>query len=169
MYFQDKHAVQNYLNEAALDYVDPVTQENLDYPINEEAVDGEGIIDHEALLETYLVDLIGQMSDEQRKVYYESEEFQNLLEAGVAGRRAVVRMSKESDLQRRINLASIQMAKEKGDADWDALRRNRVNERRLLDRIYQKYSNAVRRDAQKAQKQLIKLTPNAFSMTKAIR
>ena len=169
MYFKDKDQVNAYLNEAALDYVDPVAQENLDYPINEEATDTDGIIDHEALLETLLIDQISQMSDEQRKVYFESQEFQNLLEAGVAGRRSVVRLNKQSDLIRRQNLAAIQMAREKGDADWEALRRNRQTERRLLDRIYQKYGQAARRDAQRAQRQLIKLSPNAFAMTKAIR
>ena len=169
MYF--KNLTQESLNEASEQYIDPVTDERLTYT-NESAdeYDGDdGIVDHEALLETYLVDLIGQMSDEQRKVYYESDEFQNLLEAGVAGRRSIVRMNKQDDLTRRINLASVQMAKEKGDADWDALRRNRINERRLLDRIYQKYSSKVRRDAIQSQKNLVKLSPRAFDMVKAVR
>ena len=169
MYFKDLN--QESLNEAASNYVDPVTGESLNYyDENAEDYDGnDGIIDHEALIETYLVDLISQMSDEQRKVYFESDEFQNLLEAGVAGRRSVVRMSKQDDLTRRIHLASIQMAKEKGDADWEALRKNRVNERRLLDKIYQKYANKVRRDAIQSQKNLIKLSPRAFDMVRAVR
>lgn len=169
MYFTD--LTQNSLNEAAERYIDPVTGEYLAYQ-NESADDydgDDGIVDHEALIETYLVDLISQMSDEQRKVYFESDEFQNLLEAGVAGRRSVVRMNKQDDLTRRINLASIQMAKEKGDADWEKLRRNRVEERRLLDRIYQKYSSRVRRDAVQSQKNLIKLSPRAFSMVHDVR
>lgn len=169
MYF--KNLNQASLAEAAEQYVDPVTGESLNYTNEnaEEYDDGDGIVDHEALLETYLVDLISHMSDEQRKVYYESDEFQNLLEAGVAGRRSIVRMNKQDDLTRRINLASVQMAKEKGDANWDALRRNRIEERRLLDRIYKKYGNKVRRDAIQSQKNLIKLSPRAFAMVKDIR
>lgn len=169
MYFKD--LTQESLNEAAERYIDPVTGETLNYQ-NESAeeYDGDdGIVDHEALIETYLVDLISQMSDEQRKVYFESDEFQNLLEAGVAGRRSIVRMNKQDDLTRRINLASVQMAKEKGDADWERLRRNRVEERRLLDRIYQKYSNKVRKDAVQSQKNLVKLSPRAFSMVHDVR
>ena len=169
MYFKD--LTQDSLNESAAQYIDPVTGERLTYQNeNAEEYDGDdGIVDHEALTETYLVDLISQMSDEQRKVYYESDEFQNLLEAGVAGRRSIVRMNKQDDLTRRINLAAIQMAKEKGDADWEALRKNRVNERRLLDKIYSKYSNRVRRDAIQSQKNLIKLSPRAFSMVRDVR
>lgn len=168
MYFKD--LTQNSINEAADSYIDPVTGETLSYNESTEEYDGDdGIIDHEALVETYLVDLISQMSDEQRKVYYESDEFQNLLEAGVAGRRSIVRMNKQDDLTRRINLAAIQMAKEKGDATWEALRKNRVNERRLLDTIYRKYANKVRRDAIQSQKNLIKLSPKAFSMVNAVR
>jgi len=169
MYFKD--LTQDSLNEAAAQYIDPVTGERLTYQNeNAEAYDGDdGIVDHEALTETYLVDLISQMSDEQRKVYYESDEFQNLLEAGVAGRRSIVRMNKQDDLTRRINLAAIQMAKEKGDPDWEFLRKNRINERRLLDKIYSKYANRVRRDAIQSQKNLIKLSPRAFSMVHDVR
>lgn len=169
MYFKD--LTQDSLNEAAAQYIDPVTGERLTYQNeNAEAYDGDdGIVDHEALTETYLVDLISQMSDEQRKVYYESDEFQNLLEAGVAGRRSIVRMNKQDDLTRRVNLAAIQMAKEKGDPDWESLRKNRVNERRLLDKIYSKYANRVRRDAIQSQKNLIKLSPRAFSMVHDVR
>lgn len=168
MYFKDRSLSYDAIQEAAQNYVDPVEQESLDEHVEEYDGD-EGIIDREALLETMLIDLISQMNDEQRKVYMESDEFQNLLEAGIAGRRAVVRLSKQADLSRRMNLASIQMAKEKGDSDWEALRKNRINERRLLNRIYQKYGNKVRRDAIQAQKNLIKLTPRAFDMTRAIR
>lgn len=166
MYFKDRS--YEAIQEAANNYVDPIQEESLDEHVQEYDGD-EGIIDREALLETMLIDLISQMSDDQRRVYMESDEFQNLLEAGIAGRRSVVRLSRQDDLSRRVNLASIQMAKEKGDSDWEALRRNRMNERRLLDRIYQKYGNKVRRDAIQAQKNLVKLSPKAFSMTKAIR
>jgi hypothetical protein len=109
------------------------------------------------------------MNEDARNEYLQSEEFQTLVEAGAVGRKAIVRMSRQADLERRINLASIQKAKEKGDADWEALRKNRVNERRLLERIYQKYGRAVRQDAVASQKRLLKISPQAFNMMKAIR
>ena len=127
---------------------------------------GAGIVDQDALLENMLIDQMNRMTDEEFQAYTESADFQNLVEAGVLGRRSVVKMTRKDDLNRRIHLASIQMAREQGDADWEALRKNRVNERRLLKKIYTKYSNRVRRDAMQSQKRLIKLTPDAFNFKK---
>ena len=127
---------------------------------------GAGIVDQDALLENMLIDQMNRMTDEEFQAYTESADFQNLVEAGVLGRRSVVKMTRKDDLNRRIHLASIQMACEQGDADWEALRKNRVNERRLLKKIYTKYSNRVRRDAMQSQKRLIKLTPDAFNFNK---
>ena len=127
---------------------------------------GAGIVDQDALLENMLIDQMNRMTDEEFNAYTESADFQNLVEAGVLGRRSVVKMTRKDDLNRRIHLASIQMAREQGDADWEALRKNRVNERRLLKKIYTKYANRVRRDAMQSQKRLIKLTPDAFNFNK---
>ena len=127
---------------------------------------GAGIVDQDALLENMLIDQMNRMTDEEFQAYTESADFQNLVEAGVLGRRSVVKMTRKDDLNRRIHLASIQMAREQGDADWEALRKNRVNERRLLKKIYTKYANRVRRDAMQSQKRLIKLTPDAFNFNK---
>ena len=127
---------------------------------------GAGIVDQDALLENMLIDEMNRMTDEEFQAYTESADFQTLVEAGVLGRRSVVKMTRKDDLNRRIHLASIQMAREQGDADWEALRKNRVNERRLLKKIYTKYSNRVRRDAMQSQKRLIKLTPDAFNFNK---
>ena len=127
---------------------------------------GAGIVDQDALLENMLIDQMNRMTDEEFQAYTESADFQNLVEAGVLGRRSVVKMTRKDDLNRRIHLASIQMAREQGDADWEALRKNRVNERRLLKKIYTKYPNRVRRDAMQSQKRLIKLTPDAFNFNK---
>lgn len=127
---------------------------------------GTGIVDQDALLENMLIDQMNRMTDEEFQAYTESVDFQNLVEAGVLGRRSVVKMTRKDDLNRRIHLASIQMAREQGDADWEALRKNRVNERRLLKKIYTKYANRVRRDAMQSQKRLIKLTPDAFNFNK---
>ena len=112
---------------------------------------GAGIVDQDALLENMLIDQMNRMTDEEFSAYTESADFQNLVEAGVLGRRSVVKMTRKDDLNRRIHLASIQMAREQGDADWEALRKNRVNERRLLKKIYTKYANRVRRDAMQSQ------------------
>ena len=140
----------------------------LDESFDQES-DGAGIIDQDALMENMLVDEMNRMSDAEFEAYTESSEFNNLVEAGVLGRRSLVKMNRKDDLRRRIHLASIQMAREQGDADWEALRKNRINERRLLKKIYKKYQNRVRRNAMQSQKRLIKLTPDAFNFNKINR
>ena len=135
----------------------------------DQEIDGSGIIDQDALMENMLVDEMNRMSDAEFEAYTESSEFNNLVEAGVLGRRSLVKMNRKDDLRRRIHLASIQMAREQGDADWEALRKNRINERRLLKKIYTKYQNRVRRNAMQSQKRLIKLTPDVFNFNKINR
>jgi len=130
---------------------------------------GEGISDTAAFLEALIVDRVASMNEAERNEYLNSDEFKYLEEAGVVGRKAIVRMSKQADLDRRVMLAAMQMAREKGDNDFELLRKNRIKERQLLDRIYKKYNNMVRRDAKKAQQKLIKLSPRAFDMTKVVR
>ena len=130
---------------------------------------GEGITDTAAFLEALIVDRVASMNEAERNEYMNTDEFKYLEEAGVVGRKAIVRMSKQADLDRRVMLAAMQMAREKGDNDFELLRKNRIKERQLLDRIYKKYNNMVRRDAKKAQQKLIKLSPRAFDMTKVVR
>lgn len=155
-------------------YNDPVSQENLqpNMGLQEGAMDGSeasGIIDMEALIETMLVDAICQMPDEQRKAYMESDELQMLVEAGVVGHRSITRLNKQDDFTRRLHLAALQKAKEQGDANWEALRKNRIQERKLREAIFRKYENQVRRDAMQAQRRMMKLSPKAFDTLKAVR
>jgi len=162
-------------NAYAGQYNDPVSQENLDpnYGIQESAYSGtegeEGIIDMAALIETMLVDAICQMPDAQRHAYLESQELQDLCEAGIVGHRSITRLNKQDDFTRRLHLAALQKAKENGDANWEALRKNRIEERRLREQIFARYANEVRRDAMQAQRRLLKISPRAFDTLKDIR
>ena len=128
-----------------------------------------GIIDESAMMEAIIVQEAEKMSDEQRKDYLNSQEFNSLVEAGVVGKKAVMRLSREADMDRRIHLLCLQMGKEAGDADWEALRKNRIKERQLLNKLYNKYSNRVKRQAQMSQKRLVKLSPRMFDLKKPIR
>lgn len=155
-------------------YDSPESQESLqpNMGLQEGAIDGSedsGVIDMAALVETMLVDAICQMPDEQRKAYLESDELQMLVEAGVVGHRSITRLSKQDDFTRRLHLAALQKAKEQGDANWEALRKNRIQERKLREAIFKRYENAVRRDALQAQKRMQKLSPKAFETLKAVR
>lgn len=138
---------------------------------NYDELEGDGISSRgmQELLEASLVEKVCLMDDAEKKEYLSSDEFRMLEEAGKVGRRSLVRINKMDDLTRRTHLASLQKAKEMGDSDWDMLRKNRIKERQLLNRIYKKYASRVRRDAVKAQKRLIKLSPRAFDVTRVVR
>lgn len=127
--------------------------------INEQS----GVADEGALLECMFEATVGAMPEEERKQYLESDEVQSALEAGVIGKRTIVRLSKLDDLSRRIKLAALQKAKEDNASEWAMLKKNRVMERKLLGKIMQKYSMRVKQDAVKSQRALLKVTPNAFS------
>ncbi len=173
-YFADKSFAAQAMQEGNISF-DPVVDERLaqqaidESMINEGVDDGQGIIDTDALMETIAVDYISQMNDADRKAFMESKEFNLLVEAGVIGRHSITRLNRFDDLTRRINLASLQMAREKGDADWEALRKNRIRERMLRERIFNKYAQRVRQDAKQAQKRLVKINPGMFNMNRPVR
>ena len=60
----------------------------------DQEIDGSGIIDQDALMENMLVDEMNRMSDAEFEAYTESSEFNNLVEAGVLGRRSLVKMNR---------------------------------------------------------------------------
>jgi hypothetical protein len=132
---------------------------------NEESdiVNEAGVQDMEGLMEHVFVDVVSCMDESTRNEYLQSDEVKALEEAGVIGKKTIVRLSKMDDLSRRIKLAAFQKAKEDNDANWVALRKNRVKERELIGKIMNKYSNRVKKDAVQAQRSLLKITPNAFT------
>ena len=129
----------------------------------------QGCIDEAAIFEASLVQDLERMNDEDRKAYMESALFQKMVQEGVVGRNAIVRLSRQADMDRRIHLLCLQMGKENNDADWEALRKNRIKERQLLDKLYKKYGNRVKRQAAVSQKRIAKLNPKAFNLNAPIR
>lgn len=129
----------------------------------------EGVADLNELADRIFEQEVGMMTEAVRNEYLQSDEVKAVVEAGVVNKRTIVRLSKMDDLSRRIKIASLMKAKEKGDADWEALRKNRIIERKLLGRIMGRYANQVKRDAVVAQRNLLKITPNAFNRPIAMR
>jgi len=123
----------------------------------------EPIIDQGALLEAFAADMISEMPVEERTVFLASDDCKAMVEAGIIGKKTVVRLSRNDDLTRRVKIAAFMKAKEKGDPLWNKLVQNRVKERQLINALSNKYSNLVKRDAIKAQKELIKINPKAFN------
>lgn len=132
-----------------------------------ESADESSIHDYDAFFENLLYDEISRLSDDERKQVMESVDFNALLEANVIGKKTVVRLNKVDDLQRRITIAAYQKAKEDNDPNYIALKKIIAKKKALNEKILQKYGTRVKRDAIKAQKQLLKIDPRAF--TKPVR
>ena len=122
-----------------------------------------GVQDEAALMESIFESAVASMPEEDRLAYLQTDEVKAALEAGVIGKRTVVRLSKMDDLSRRIKLAALQKAKEENAAEWKQLKLNRVKERMLLNKIMTRFGTRVRTSAQKSQRALLKVTPNAFT------
>jgi len=129
----------------------------------EQGMEEAGIIDQNMLMEHMFIQQVAMMSEEQKNEYLQSDEVKALEEAGVVGKKTIVRLTKMDDLTRRIKIAALQKAKENGDADWTALRKNRIMERKLIGKLMNKYGARVKKDAIMAQRSLLKITPNAFT------
>ena len=122
-----------------------------------------GVVDMDVLKESLVYAEIASMPEEARKAFIESAECKAMEEAGIIGRQTIVRLSKMDDLTRRIKIASFQIAKEKKDPLWSLLVRNRIKERELIGKLVGKYGTGARRSAIQGQRELLKVTPNAFT------
>jgi hypothetical protein len=108
------------------------------------------------LLEAYIFDEVSRLTDERRAEFVKSEEAQAMVEAGLISKKTLVRLSKVDDLERRISMAAMQMAKDNNDTLFDQLTKNRIKERELLDKIYAKYSMRATNVAKIGQKDYLK-------------
>lgn len=122
------------------------------------------IVDQDQLMETYIYDELSRLSDEKRKEFIQSEACQTMINEGLVSRRTIVRLSKNDDLERRITMAAMAIAKQKNDPLYYKLAKNRVKERELLGKIRTKYGSKGERVAKVGQKKFLKgkIIPNTF-------
>ena len=148
----------------------PVTEDTHveDIPLEEGVDEGEPL-DMESLVETFVVDAVSRMDDDTRKAFMESESFKQMCEAGLLEARSIMRLNQEDDFTRRVKVAAIAKAHANNDALEIALRKNRVKEKQLLDKIYKKYSMQVKRDVMAAQRKMKQINPQVFNTLRAIR
>ena len=128
------------------------------YTTNYNEADSVEIQDIGALREAYIYDELCALSDSQKKAFLESEECAVMEAKKLIGRKTLVRLSKNDDLNRRTTMAAMQLAKEAKDPLWDKLVKNRVKERELLSKIRQKYGNKAQRAAKIGQREHLKGT-----------
>jgi hypothetical protein len=118
-----------------------------------------GVENKDALLEALLIDASLHMDEEANKTYLESAGVKALVEAGVARKSTIVRLSKTDDYARRLTLAAIQKAKESNSPDWRKLRKAQKMKKMAIASIVKRYGVAVKKDVIKAQKALLKTDP----------
>ena len=80
----------------------------------------------------------------------------NTINEARMAKKTLVIMGKDDDLNRRTKMACLVIAREKKDPLFKALAKNRVNERKIRNKIYRKYQNQARTIAKKSQKIHIK-------------
>lgn len=111
---------------------------------------------YDELLETYIYDEISKLPDEKIQEFVHSEAADAMMQKGLIGKRTLVRLSKADDMERRIGMAAIQIAKDKDDPLWNQLAKIRERERDILDKINKKYENKARQSAKVGQKEYLK-------------
>jgi len=114
--------------------------------------------DIDALVEMFLIDDISRLNESQRQDFckpggiadalYEAKVFKN--------KKTIVRLSKQSDLERREMMAAMQLAREAKDPLWTKLHLNRIKEKELLNKISAKYGAKAKKSAIIGQKNYVK-------------
>lgn len=110
----------------------------------------------EALLESYIYDEISKLPDERQHEFARSEQAQAMMESGIISKKTLVRLSKADDLERRIGMAALQLAKDSDDMLFDQLMKVRMKEKELLDKINKKYAKKAIKAAKIGQKDYLK-------------
>ena len=125
---------------------------------SENNIDPEFGIDMDALVEAYLIDDLTHNYPEKavKEFCAPGGNAEALLEAKVLStKRSMVRLSKQSDLNRRKIIAAIQMAKAKNDPLYTKLVKYQILRKQIRQRIVDKYGSMATRAAIKGQKQYI--------------
>lgn len=109
------------------------------------------------LVEMFLVDDLSRLNDTQLAEFCAPNGVgEALCEAKILGKKTLVRLSRQDDLDRRITMIAMNMAKENNDGNFDKLAANRVKEKELLAKIVGRWGMKAEKEAKIAQKEYIK-------------
>lgn len=131
------------------------------YAIDGVSEDAEILTDEnmQAMTEMFLLDDLAKCTLEERNQFLASEECQILEAKGAIGRKTIVKLDKTDDLERRINLACLQLSRSKNDPLWAKLEKNKMQYHKLMADIRRKYQNAGKRLAVASQKAYLRINP----------
>lgn len=113
----------------------------------------------ESTIKCFIDDDMRKMTLEQLQMFMNCDEVKALDEAGLVsniGKKTIVKLDKSDDMERRIGMAALNIAREKNDGLYVQLMKNRQKERELLKKINKKYEGQANRVAKQAQKTYLK-------------
>lgn len=124
----------------------------------------------DSLIEAFIIDEFNHsMTDEEKEEFVNSDECKEMIEAGILSESSVVYLDRGGDLNRRITLAALQLAKDKGDPLYKKLVFVAQRRKGILSQLRQKYGVNAKRTAKTAQRELIKKVPTRFKKKILIR
>lgn len=128
----------------------------------------QGSID--SLVEAFIIDDFNDnMTAEEREEFLKSDECKEMIAAGILSEASVVYLDRSGDLNRRITLAALQLAKDKGDPLYKKLVIVAQRRKAILSQLRQKYGSKAKKTAKVAQKALIKKVPTRYKKKITIR
>ena len=111
-------------------------------------------------MELFLFEDLARLPDKQRKELLESADYSDLrkawMEAGLINKTSIMKLSKESDLERRESSAILALARANGhDADYAKYVKLKAETRRLKDNMRRRYGSKAKVVSKKSQKEYI--------------
>lgn len=110
--------------------------------------------------EMYLYQDLANMPDKQRQRILTSGDYSELrqawMEAGLINKVSIMKLSKESDLERRQSTAVMALARERNDPDYIKYAKLKAETRALKDRMSRRYSSKAKILGAQSQKAYIK-------------
>lgn len=107
----------------------------------------------------YAENLAGLSSDEQNK-FIQTEQCAVLEKGGLVGKATFVKLNKADDLERRISICALEIAKERKDPLYDKFIFYKAKEKECLQKINDRYLNPATKVAKIQQKEYLKLSKN---------
>lgn len=112
------------------------------------------------LMQDWFFDEVAHMPEEQRKHLLESAEMADarkaLMEAGLINKTSIMMLSKESELERRNQLAVYALAKKDNDVNWQRFMKAQAMKKEAKEALNRKYGNRARLTAKKTQREYLK-------------
>ena len=112
------------------------------------------------LMQDWFFDEVAHMPEQARKQLLESPEFAEqrnaLMEAGLINKTSIMMLSKESELERRNQLAVYALAKKDNDVNWQRFMKAQAMKKEAKEALNRKYGSRARLTAKKTQRDYLK-------------